>query len=143
MPQDKRERHLKDAFGITPAEWDKVLAHQGGVCFVCGRESIGKRLSTDHSHDDGLFRALLCHSCNALLGKVENNFKRYGLGKVLGLTVIKVLLRFAELLARPPAVEALGRRVFGYPGKVGTKAYRAWVKRNRVSVPAPSRERKR
>jgi hypothetical protein len=127
--EKKRAAHLKQAFDITPIEWDKVSSFQGGVCFCCRRKPIGKRLSTDHNHTSGLFRGLLCHACNALLGKIENNFKRYGLHKVPGLTVEGVLIALHAYLSDPPAVEALQRQVFGYPGKIGTQAYRKWVKK--------------
>jgi hypothetical protein len=33
----------------------------------------------DHDHSTGVIRAVLHRSCNALLGKVENNYKRYGI----------------------------------------------------------------
>lgn len=129
IKEKRREIHLKQSFGITPLEWDKISSFQGGVCFCCGRASVGKRLATDHSHETGLLRGLLCNRCNAILGKVENNFKRYGLHKIPGMTVIRVLLALAGYLKAPPAVEALGRQVFGYPGKMGTKAYRKWAKK--------------
>jgi Recombination endonuclease VII len=125
----KRTRFLSAAFNITPAEWEVVSAYQQGVCFVCGRPERGKRLSTDHSHEDGLFRGLLCSKCNPLLGKLENAFKRYGLHKVYGITLLIVIKRFAMYLANPPAEAALGRRVYGYPGRIGTKAFRKWVKK--------------
>jgi hypothetical protein len=129
-----RERFLHTAFNITPLEWDRISDHQGGVCFACGRKSVGKRLATDHSHDTGLLRGLLCNSCNSLLGKIENNFKRYGLHKVPGMTVVKVLLAFAAYLTNPPATAALGHQVFGYPGKIGTIAYRKWAKKKAVPI---------
>lgn len=129
--EKRRTTHLKQAFGLLPLEWECVFAYQKGVCFVCGQPSVGKRLATEHSHDSGLFRGLLCARCNPLLGKIENNFKRYGLHKVPGLTVQCVLLKLAAYLTDPPAVKALGRQVFGYPGKIGTKAYRKWVKKCR------------
>jgi hypothetical protein len=125
--EKQRARHLLP-FNITPSEWDRIAAFQGNMCFACGRPSQGRRLSTDHSHENGLVRGLLCASCNALLGKIENAFKRYGLHKVWGLTVITVLLNLATYLQRPPATAALGREVFGYPGRIGTKEYRKWVK---------------
>jgi hypothetical protein len=127
--EKRRITYLRQAFDLTPYYWDKVSAHQGGVCFVCGRKPVGRRLATDHSHDTGLFRGLLCNRCNALLGKIENNFKRFGLHKISGMTVERALLSLAAYLHSPPAVTALGREVFGYPGKIGTKAYRKWVKK--------------
>jgi hypothetical protein len=33
----------------------------------------------DHDHSTGAVRATLHRGCNALLGKVENNHKRYGI----------------------------------------------------------------
>lgn len=33
----------------------------------------------DHDHGTGAVRAVLHRGCNALLGKVENNHKRYGI----------------------------------------------------------------
>lgn len=129
--EKRREKHLNQAFGTTSAEWEIILLHQNGVCFACKRKSVGKRLATDHCHDTGLLRGLLCNRCNALLGKIENNFKRYGLHKIPGMTVIAVLLAFAAYLQSPPATKALGRRVLGYPGKIGTIAYRKWVKKYR------------
>lgn len=125
----QRAKFLQIAFTLTPAEWETIFSHQRGVCFCCGRPQIGKRLATDHSHEDGLVRGLLCNKCNALLGKIENNFKRYGLHKIPGMTVIQALLRLGAYLTSPPATEALGRQVFGYPGRIGTKEYRKWAKK--------------
>ena len=129
--EKRREKHLWVAFDITPAEWDRVSDYQGGVCFCCGRKSIGKRLATEHDHASGLFRGLLCASCNSLLGKVENAFTRYGLRKVEGLSIIRVLTQLALYLDKPPAVKALGREAFGYPGRIGTIEYRKWAKKKK------------
>jgi hypothetical protein len=134
----QRARHLEVAFTLTPSEWEHILAYQGGVCFVCREpqkptKKGPKRLATDHSHDTGQVRGLLCNRCNALLGKLENAFKRYGLGKVLGFTFVIALRRLLAYLEHPPVTEALGRVVVGYKGKVGTKEYRKWA-RKRASV---------
>ena len=132
--EKRRIAYLRQAFDVSPAEWEQVSDYQGGVCFVCGRKPVGRRLATDHSHDTGLFRGLLCNRCNALLGKIENNFKRFGLHNIPGMTVERALLAIASYLHSPPAVTALGREVFGYPGKIGTEAYRKWVKKNNATI---------
>ena len=136
----QRERHLFNAFDLTPLEWSQIETFQGGVCFICKqpqpptKKAKTKRLATDHSHDTGIVRGLLCHRCNALLGKFENAFKRYGLGKVPGLTFVIILSRLHSYLSSPPATQALGRTVIGYVGKVGTKEYRKWVKKKHSPI---------
>lgn len=116
-------------FNIGVKEWEIIAAYQGNVCACCGQRSVGRRLSTDHSHEDGLLRGLLCQRCNALLGKIENAFKRYGLHKVPGFTVVLLLKALHFYLKTPPAVAALGKEVYGYPGRIGTEAYRKWVRK--------------
>jgi hypothetical protein len=135
----QRAKFLSIAFNITPSEWDIIHAHQNGVCFVCGKPQRGKRLATDHCHTTGLLRGLLCNRCNAWLGKIENNFKRYGLHKT-GLTIRIALLAVAAYLEHPPATVALGRAIIGYPGKIGTKQFRKWAKKKQKGdgISAPS-----
>lgn len=59
----------------------RILAQQGGVCALCGDPPDVPCL--DHCHSEGHIRGVLCRGCNALLGKLENNRKRYGLGNLL------------------------------------------------------------
>lgn len=54
----------------------KQTLAQGGRCAVCALPL--KRPCLDHDHGTGAVRGTLCSGCNALLGKVENNYKRYG-----------------------------------------------------------------
>lgn len=126
-----RAKRLMDNYKLTVEQFDAILAHQGGVCYVCQcPEPVkGRRLSVDHDHDTGEIRGLACSRCNPLLGKIENAFKRYGLGKVPGLTVAMVVTRLAHYLGAPPARIALGRQHFGYVGRTGTKKHRAHLKR--------------
>lgn len=66
---------------------------QGGVCAVCNqperaRTVTGKhvrRLSLDHDHESNMARALLCSSCNAALGYIQDN-----------LTIARSLVRYLE-----------------------------------------------
>lgn len=78
----KRSKHeamrawwLKEKFGLTVADYNRMLDDQGGVCGICGRAETAthrgnvRRLSVDHDHATGTVRALLCNDCNTGLGK--------------------------------------------------------------------------
>jgi hypothetical protein len=65
------EKLLKQQYGLTLAEYEAMLAEQGGVCLICGRDpqTAGReRLVVDHDHATGHVRGLLCHRCNQGLG---------------------------------------------------------------------------
>jgi len=65
-----REGHLRRTFGITQAEYDAMLATQGGGCAICGDvPAEGKSLHVDHDHETGRVRGLLCFKCNGGLGQ--------------------------------------------------------------------------
>jgi hypothetical protein len=124
-PSDRaREQRLKKFFNLTSELWDVIAAFQNHVCFVCGRtQKSGKRLATDHAHAGnraGLVRGLLCASCNRALGKMERTWPA-------GTDVAKMLIRLAEFITDPPAVKALGREIFTFPGRFGTKRHRKWL----------------
>ena len=53
-----------------------LAVQQGGRCAVC-KLPLSKEV-LDHDHSTGAVRATLHSGCNSLLGKVENNYKRYG-----------------------------------------------------------------
>lgn len=55
---------------------EQLAAKQGGRCAIC-QLPISKAV-LDHDHSTGAVRATLHAGCNSLLGKVENNYKRYG-----------------------------------------------------------------
>lgn len=69
-------RNIKSKFGITPAQYEALLAAQGGRCAVCGA-SVGaahqKRLHVDHDHRTGVIRGLLCGQCNNGIGRFGDN----------------------------------------------------------------------
>lgn len=63
---------------------DQILKKQNHTCPVCGKEIINPVL--DHHHirrvgGTGQIRGVLCRSCNILLGKMENNCKRYNVSQ--------------------------------------------------------------
>jgi hypothetical protein len=116
---DARTRHLRQAFDLTPSEWDRILAHQDGVCFICQRAIIPPRKPhTDHDHHTGHVRGILCSQCNRALGKAEDPRWQWN---------AMCFIRAGLYLLVYPATEALGRVIQGFPGKIGTKRYRAWL----------------
>jgi hypothetical protein len=63
------KHRLKRRYGITDG-CDQLLATQGGVCAVCGRERL---LEVDHNHTTGKVRGMLCRRCNMGLGCFEDD----------------------------------------------------------------------
>lgn len=67
-------------YGLSPEEFDRILAAQGYACAVCGEEETWKNrhgdirpLAVDHDHATGRVRALLCHRCNAAIGLLKED----------------------------------------------------------------------
>lgn len=57
----------------------KLLQTQCSRCALCQLPCTESQAVLDHDHSTGAVRGVLHRSCNALLGKVENNYRRYGL----------------------------------------------------------------
>lgn len=51
-------------YGLTAAQYDALLALQGGRCAICRARPRSKRLAVDHDHASGAVRGLLCSRCN-------------------------------------------------------------------------------
>lgn len=60
----------------------ELLVKQGGRCAICKLPCSEAQAVLDHDHSSGAIRAALHRGCNALLGKIENNHKRYGVPSV-------------------------------------------------------------
>jgi hypothetical protein len=66
--------YLKQRYGMTVEQYQKMFDEQGGKCAICQRpETVAKRLSVDHCHTTGKVRSLLCHNCNAGIGHFKEN----------------------------------------------------------------------
>jgi hypothetical protein len=65
-------------FGMTLADYDRMLAAQGGGCACCGStvNKSGRRLGVDHDHGTGAVRGILCHYCNAGIGHFGDDTAR-------------------------------------------------------------------
>jgi hypothetical protein len=72
--RSKTRKKLKDYKAYT----DDILqieADQGGKCAICGGGPNMKNWHIDHDHTSGLFRALLCGTCNVALGALGDDPK--------------------------------------------------------------------
>lgn len=61
-----RDQQLFYKFGINLETFNKMLVTQDNRCAICQRAP--GRLVVDHDHVSGRVRALLCDSCNHVLG---------------------------------------------------------------------------
>lgn len=71
-----RRRKLLEKYGITPQEYDKLLAEQDGRCKICASAKPGpfeRNFYVDHCHETGKVRGLLCGSCNLAIGQFDDN----------------------------------------------------------------------
>jgi hypothetical protein len=69
-----RRRTLRK-YGITEADWDRMLTEQGGRCAICRTDTPGgrgERWHIDHSHATDKVRGLLCHNCNVGIGNFQD-----------------------------------------------------------------------
>ena len=65
-------------YGLTPEQYQTMLAVQGSACAICRRPfdlTIGTPNSPhiDHDHDTGALRGLLCGSCNRAIGFLQDS----------------------------------------------------------------------
>lgn len=71
-------RGLKQ-YGITADDYHRMLREQEGACRICGavagspRNLNRSKLCVDHCHKGGQVRGLLCHGCNLLLGRADDD----------------------------------------------------------------------
>jgi hypothetical protein len=82
-PERTRDTGLRRKYGITSAQYDELLAAQGGKCSICRRfPPEGTMLHVDHDHAccpnyqktcGNCIRALLCGNCNWAIGLFEDD----------------------------------------------------------------------
>lgn len=69
-----RDKVLRAKYGVTSEEWDELMAAQGGACAICGSaDHRGNGWHTDHNHDTGKVRGILCHHCNVGIGLFQDD----------------------------------------------------------------------
>lgn len=57
--------HLRRKYGLTLDQWYAHLIAQSGLCAICDVQMVEP--ATDHDHDTGKVRGLLCLTCNTRL----------------------------------------------------------------------------
>lgn len=75
------QRHygLRRYYGMTGEQYGEMLAAQKGLCAICQKpetamfNGVPKVLHVDHCHAGGGIRALLCGSCNGMLGLAKDS----------------------------------------------------------------------
>jgi hypothetical protein len=79
-PDLAKNSDLKRSYGITLAQYEAMLATQGGKCAICKgpertRDKDGgpRRMPVDHDHNTGKVRGLICTHCNRALGMFKDN----------------------------------------------------------------------
>ncbi len=73
---DQRKNwHLKRAYGITLEDYKARLSSQNGVCLICLKDEkqTFRQLAVDHDHITGMVRGLLCHDCNRAIGFLKDD----------------------------------------------------------------------
>ena len=60
-------------YGMSNADFDAMLARQGGTCAICKTKPPGQTLGVDHCHICNKVRRLLCPGCNLGLGHYKDD----------------------------------------------------------------------
>ena len=74
-----RKKNLMKNYGITPQQYEAMLAEQHGRCAICReveehtRRGVVVELAVDHEHETGKVRGLLCQRCNRAIGLMKEN----------------------------------------------------------------------
>lgn len=78
-PDYRREIQFKKLYGITYADYARMLAEQDGLCAICKKPETSVQdgkvrfLAVDHCHNTGLVRGLLCMNCNSAIGRLGDD----------------------------------------------------------------------
>lgn len=62
--------HLRKHYGLTPEEFEALVAAQRGSCAICETRPA---VHVDHDHLTGSVRGVLCFPCNVALGHLKDD----------------------------------------------------------------------
>ena len=79
FPDRTRNTNLKQKYGITLLEYEKILKEQKNKCKICRRnqKDYKKTFAVDHDHKTNKIRGILCDPCNYGLGFYEKHKDKY------------------------------------------------------------------
>lgn len=69
----RRDRALRQTYGITLNDYNNMLLSQNNKCALCFRLQGSSTFHVDHCHNTGRVRGILCHQCNWYLGIVDQD----------------------------------------------------------------------
>lgn len=71
--RQERESNYRQNYGITIADFDRLLAEQDGRCAICCTPKPQRKWHVDHCHETGEVRGILCNLCNVAIGAFKEN----------------------------------------------------------------------
>jgi hypothetical protein len=73
--QDRGNYQMFQNFGITPIQYNEMVAKQDNKCAICKTDKPGGkgRWHIDHCHKTNVVRGLLCQKCNMGMGHFGDN----------------------------------------------------------------------
>lgn len=98
---EKRSDYVVKGYGITLADYNRLLESQNGGCAICGSKTAktkkNGRFCIDHDHKTGLVRGLLCAPCNRGIGLLNDSSE--------------VLRKAADYLESPPGSSVIDLKI--------------------------------
>ena len=76
----RKNRQLKNRYGITLEDYNNMLQAQNGSCAMCPATALDEVMCVDHNHATGDVRAILCKPCNTMLGMANDSAARLQAG---------------------------------------------------------------
>jgi hypothetical protein len=71
LKRSDRSKYLKEKYGITQAQWDRIFDRQHGKCPIClqklrkpGNKEGKPASAVDHDHKTGRVRGIVDYYCN-------------------------------------------------------------------------------
>ena len=72
IKEQSRVCRIKYKYGITADEHKQMYIDQNGQCAICEIPTAYDRVCTDHDHQTGKVRGLLCRHCNLWMAAIDS-----------------------------------------------------------------------